>query len=270
MSSNQPVAVLLCGDFRAWPKAAEYIFNFIEHYYSNIDYYFVTWSTTRDHWWPEEKSINTIRDVTESDVTSKFVNKKLVDYKILSLDTVPKHHVSFFYQSHLSKIGNILKRKYELANNMVYDQVIELRPDLYIPIIVDKITPCGDFTYSISKLHYPIHGELPYLTDMYFRTNSMGNDILGARNFYNKFYTVSKFSDLCFFPGYETMPGTYDVHWILVDYIFKRRMIDDFSKNHEALHATVIRPNFPDNLHDYNIDHIRTLSHDWQKIQWAK
>lgn len=269
MSSK--TAVLLCGEFRAWPRAAEYIFKFVEHYYENVDYYFATWSTTRDYWRPEAKSIATQRPVTEIDVTSKFGNRNLINYKIIDISTVPQHHISFFYQTHLAKIVNILKRRYELDNDIVYDQVIELRPDVYIPIMVDKISDCKDFEYSIVPI-YRAHGtELPSMGDLYFRTNSFGNDVLSTRNYYNKLDEIKKFLDVNkFTPGYETMPGTSDVHWILLDFLYKRRMFDYPGGKYESNLATVIRPNFPDDLDAYSINEIRNFSKEWIRIQWQE
>ena len=80
-----------------------------------------------------------------------------------------------------------------------------------------------------------------------------------------KFLDVNKFT-----PGYETMPGTSDVHWILLDFLYKRRMFDYPGGKYESNLATVIRPNFPDDLDAYSINEIRNFSKEWIRIQWQE
>jgi hypothetical protein len=267
MSSKS--AVLLCGDFRCWPKASGYIFNFVERYFDTVDYYFVTWTTTRDYRLPELDSIDSERAVTDRDVTDKFLGRNLINYKLVDINTVPKYHTNFFYQAHLGKIGNILKRRHELINDFIYDQVIELRPDVYIPIVHDSITTCRDLEYSTAPMYYAHGTTRPSMPDLYFRTNSFTNDILSTRNYHNKLSEVGKFLDVNrFTPGYETMPGTYDVHWILLDFLYNRRMFEQSDRKYEANLATVIRPNFPDNLDEYTVEQIREFSHEWARSKF--
>ena len=267
MSSR--LAVLLCGDFRCWPRASRYIFNFVENYFDTVDYYFATWSTTRDYRLPDNDSVKTERAVTEHDVIDKFVGRNLIYYKLVDINTVPKYHTNFFYQAHLGKIGNILKRQYELKNDIIYDQVIELRPDVYIPPVIKELAICKDFEYSMVPMYYAYGTKFPSIGDLYFRTNSFTNDVLSTRNYHNKLVDIKKFLDINrYTPGYETMPGTHDVHWILLDFLCKRRLFEQSDKKYESNHATVIRPNFPDNLDTYSIEEIRELSHKWMRSQF--
>ena len=89
-------AVILVGELRAWLKAAKCLFDYFDHQEHQIDYFFVTWSTTRTFWWPEEKSSMTTRDVNAAEILAPFVRheKNLVDYMIVEYPN--RENLSFY------------------------------------------------------------------------------------------------------------------------------------------------------------------------------
>lgn len=254
---------MICGDLRLWPQAAEYIFNFAETRAHQVDYYFATWSTTRDHWWPEDKSINSIRPVQDSDILDKFVGRNLIDCTIADQTRLPRHDITIYYQSYLAKLANLAKRKYELENDFKYDQVIEVRPDLYLTERVDSIPVCKDFEV-IAGTPYD-NNSVPFtqLNDFYYRSSSIGNDIISNRYYYRKSIEVLKFQN-----SFNHWGHKLNNHWVLYDYLFARR-ISLHPDVKEIKDQVPIRPNFPkDNLHEYSIYTLRKLDNEWIEYQW--
>ena len=239
------LAVLLCGDFRCWSKAAEYIFKYADSQANTVDYYFSTWSDTSDYWYTDDTGAKTRRPVTEQDVNREFVKheKKLVDYRLTAFTPYQHTNITYYYQSHLAKLAGIMKRQYELDNDFVYDQVIELRPDLYI--VADAIVNnLSDFECLI-YVENPGTVEFPGATDLYYQSSSFGNDVMSNRFYYKKAIELSLIKK-------DHWPKPMHNHQILTDYLFFRRMkINDTYRPYKQI---VIRPNFPDgNLDDCSV-----------------
>lgn len=248
------LAVLLCGDFRAWPRASEYLFDYFEPLSDNIDYYFATWSTTRDYWWPEHKSKTTERLVTEEQLTEKFVNKNLIGYTIVDQSVLPRYNLTFYYQSYLALQANKLKCQHESENNFVYDQVFEIRPDLYIRHrdIVNELTPCTDNEYIVGEPFYNTDLQLEQINDFCSRSSSIGNNIISNRFFHR---------------NNENPDARINNHWLLLEYL-KANLIPN--KHCTNLGDSIpIRPNFPrDNLDNYTMDELKQYDREWIAYQW--
>ncbi len=266
------LAVLIAGDFRFWPKAAEYIFDFADGKADHVDYYFATWNTTRDFWYPTSKSKNSLRSVTEKDITEKFqqANKNLIDFKLLDLITLPG--TSFYYQAYLGYAAALLKRRYELDNKFIYDQVIELRPDLFIA--GSNEDQFKDFEIRLHVTHRPLsHAgftrHFPVAHDLWYQTNSFTNDIMSLRYFYDKAkktYTFPK-------SGYKHWPCIIDNHWMLFDYVYLRRLIPLFFvyENREPIKDIPIRSNFPEeDLRTVPLEKLQQLEQDFLNAQGPK
>lgn len=249
------IAVLLCGDFRAWPRASEYLFEYFEPLADNIDYYFATWSTTRDYWWPEHKSETTERVVTAQQLTEKFADKNLVGYTIVDQSVLPRYNLTFYYQSYLALQANKLKCQNELKNNFVYDQVIEIRPDLYIRHrdIANELTPCADNEYVAGELFFNNDLQLEQINDFYSRSSSAGNNIISQRFYYRN----------------DEDPETkINNHWLVLEYLRTSNMMPNQSCPNLG-DSIPIRPNFPqDNLNNYSMEYLKQLDKDWIAYQW--
>lgn len=250
------LAVLLCGDFRAWPRASEYLFNYFEPLSDNIDYYFATWSTTRDYWWPEHKSVTTERTVTQEQLIEKFVNRSLIDFSIIDQSVLPRYNLTFYYQAYLAKHANILKCRYETEHSFRYDQVIEIRPDLYIRHrdIHNELTPCNNQEYIVGEPFYNSELKLQQVNDFYSRTSSLGNDIISER-FYHR--------------NNENPNTDINNHWLVLEYLNKIGFVpNNLCPN--LGDSIPIRPNFPaDNLDNYSMEHLKQLDKEWITYQWT-
>lgn len=237
------IAVLLCGEFRTCAKASEYIFKYMDQLSEDIDYYFATWDVTQG------------QPVTVLDITNEFVkyDKNLINYQIVK--PIDWQHSTYYYQSYLAKLVSILKRRYELDNNIVYDQVIEIRPDLYITKERDAVR-LNDFECLI---YVENNGsiEFPGATDLSYQTNSFGNDILSNRFYYQKSKTLNHINN------FKHWPLPLHNHQILADYIFARR-IKTIGIDRPTVEI-VIRPNFPEgDLDKANYDELLTLEKEYK------
>jgi hypothetical protein len=255
------IAVLLAGDFRQWPRAAEYIFAFAEQQAVTVDYYFATWTTTQDFWCTNKKEARTRRPVTNNDITCEFVkyNKNLINFQLVKQIIQPdttQHFtdVTFYYQTYLAKLANIMKRRYELDNDFVYDQVFEIRPDLYIFDEFNIPVKLTDFEW-LNEICYKQDGRFhqwPVAQDLYYQANSFSNDIMAERFYYKKSIE------------YNHTDNNINNHWILCDYSYARRMqaIPLVKPNFQM----PLRPNFPDDPRQYNWLELSEYEAKWQQL----
>lgn len=253
MTKYKRIAVILAGEFRTWPKAAEYLFKLFEDRAEQIDYYFVTWNVCTQ--------MGELKPVTDEDVLAPFRANNKMPYKYKVIEPIGKHRTTFWNQAWLVKVGNILKRRTEQAEDFIYDQVIETRPDIYLRRNphVDWL-PCKDFEYEGGR---PITGENSdgwgFLTmpDFYFRTNSYTNDIVANRYSFKKskeHYTVT------WHVGWQF----YNHHWTITNYLIvkllKPRVYEEGWPTRDYKYFCPIRPNFPDGM---DLD----AQHEWEVLQ---
>jgi hypothetical protein len=220
------LAVIIAGEYRMWPVASRYLFDYFKDRAEQTDFFFVTWT----------HNAGTL--ITESDVSRYFVDQPATG--IFLCNPIAEKH-TYYKQAYLSKIGNILKRQQELRHNFVYDQVVETRPDLYIRRAHDWL-PCQDFEYVVApikteKLEGNIHGML-FMMDIYYRTTSLTNDIISNRywNIKSTFNNNANITSGVPFVGH---------HWYLPDYLMQHRLISQSDRVDYGFN-TIIRSYFPD------------------------
>jgi len=267
MPDNNRLAVLLVGDLRLWSRASSYIFSFAEHLSSNVDYYFATWNKTRDHWWPEEKSISSIRDVTEQEIIAPFGDRNLINVQIVDQSaTIPRQHLTIYYQSFLAKLANLAKNRHEFANGFVYDHVIEIRPDLYISherLLQPEEKLPKDFEYIAGSEYTNNTFPYPQLNDFYSRSSSIGNDVISNRFFRQGYLYTGNFQ-------HKYSPSGPNNHWVLLDYLYARRMSGRSFGHYETDGQIPVRPNFPEgDLNNVCPNDMKQWDMEWIKWQWS-
>lgn len=244
MTKFKRIAVILAGEFRTWPRAAEYLFKLFEDRAEQVDYYFVTWNVCTQ--------TGVAKPITDHDVLAPFQKHNVKPYKYLVIDPIGKQRTTFWNHAWLVKVGNILKRRTEQEEDFVYDQVIETRPDIYLKRNpTSRWVPCKDFEYEGGR---PIMGDSNYdsgfltMPDHYFRTNSYTNDIVSNRYSFKKskeHYTVT------WHVGWQF----YNHHWTLSNYLIMRllkpRVYEEGWPTRDYKYFCPIRPNFPE---DMNLD----------------
>lgn len=267
MSKNNRLAVLLVGDLRLWKRAAPYIFSFAESLSDDVDYYFATWNKTRDHWWPEEKSILSIRNVTEQEIIEPFGDRRLIDLKLVDQSAcISRKHLTIYYQSFLAKIANLAKNRFEFDNGFVYDQVIEVRPDLYTSyerLLTPEERLPEDFEFVAGPEYFNNNIPYPQLNDFYSRSSSIGNDVIANRFFRNGYLYSDRFN-------HQYTPSGPNNHWVLLDYLYARRMSGRGFGHYEISGQIPIRPNFPEvDLNNVHPEDMVNWDMEWIKWQWS-
>lgn len=264
MSTNLgKTAVVITGELRSWAVAKRYIFEYFDRYPGTVDYYFVTWDQSSEYWFNPRGNTTT---VDADKIVESFSGRNLIKLHVEPVLANRKNTSIFLLKAHLSKIANILKRRYEFDNNIIYNHVVELRPDIFItPAAVDPY-PCKDFEVVVDEIFYDFYlqNNVPLLPDLYFRTTSMGHDIMSTRNTHGRFSDLDKLVDLKR-KGFEFDPilTSRDVHFMLYDFVCQRRMLPVYKVRNEVADIKVIRPNVPDRAEPYTIKEIVKYYNDY-------
>lgn len=266
MDKLNRIAVLLAGDFRQWPRAAEYIFAFAKRQAVTVDYYFATWETTQDFWnVVNDKEANKQRPVIETNITCEFIKHKenLINFQIVK-NFNTRHHPTFYHQTYLAKLAGIMKRRHELDNDFIYDQVFEIRPDLYIFDEVNRPVTLTDFEWTCELCYTETHikHQWPIAPDLYYQSNSFGNDVMAERYYYQKCIEADKFGEI---DQFKHCSVTQHNHWILFDYSHARRM--HAIPLVTPCYPVPIRPNFPpDDLRNYSQSQLYEYFQQYDKL----
>lgn len=250
------VAVVITGELRSWAVSKRYIFEFFDQLQTSVDYYFITWNESSDYWF---NTNGKIIPVDEQSIKESFDGRNLIQVKVEPVFANSKNTSTFLLKAHLSKLANIYKRRYEFDNNFIYDHVIELRPDVFITPSNDQRVICKNFEIVVEEIFYDfnLQNNVPLIPDLYFRTTSLGHDIMSTRNTYGRYGDLDKLQDLQR-KGFEFDPmlGTRDVHFMLYDFISQRRLLPIYKVRSEIKDIKVIRPNVPDRQEPYTIKEI--------------
>jgi hypothetical protein len=246
------LAVILVGELRTWKIASQYLFRLFEERAHQVDYFFVTWNVSTQ--------TGELIPVIESDVLTPFQlhNKNLISYNIL--EPIGRHRSTFYNQAWLAKMGNILKRRHEINNNFVYDQVVETRPDCYFRSSDTSWIICKDFEYE-GACPRTFDTGLMGITDVYFRSTSSTNDIISNRYYFAKSSSHSHLIN-------ETHWQFNNHHWVMCE-LFSKRMLVPISHNDtgDFNFFCCIRPNFP---MEKDLDQIYWKTLDDLFIGWGR
>lgn len=200
------LAVLLIGQYRSWPVVSNYILNFFKNRADKVDYFFVTWDTDWNG-----------NPVIKEEILQHFGSVPAI---VKILPELNEDH-SFYRAAYMSKQVNLLKRRHEIDNNFVYDQVVETRHDVYIRRNSAPWNRCLDYEYQISEMNSRDNAEKInplVISDLYIRTNSFTNDILANRYIKSRLYTTKNLS------YFDSKIKFTDNHHLLADYLMENRL----------------------------------------------
>lgn len=256
------IAVLIAGEFRTWSIAAKGLFDFIDIQNVEADYYFATWSTSKNRIIENSAGKLDIKQIIPTDITAPFVqyNKNLVSFNIFEQDF--KTFPNFYYQSWLHKQTNIEKRVTEIKNNFVYDHVVTIRPDVYV-----LTGPKDKQTWPLLKNGEYVPGPHVFkefsgmydMPDLYSRTNSWTDDIIANRcclRYSNRIKVLQKYTR--FGKNSYLMP---DSEQLLSDWVMQRK-INTIVTN-EFKHCGIVRENFPINYASLTVAELQVLQNEW-------
>lgn len=262
MKEFNRIAVLLVGELRSWARASKYLINFFNQRAQQVDYYLVTWDVTT--------ITSELITVSDQDVLIPFDQNNVKPYRYKILETIGRRESTFYNQAWLAKVANLLKRQVEVDENFIYDQVIETRPDIYLRRTNLKWEACGDFEFEAGCVDHPhtVPDGLAHIPDYYYRTNSFTNDILANR--YANYFGDHHYTTNCHIGWNFT-----NQHWLIVQYLFDRRLQPRVYPRHYSLHYLTddyhffccIRPNFPEDLDLDSVDY--TILDNWF-ISWNR
>ena len=133
------IAVIFVGHARTFTTCMPHHLYFFNKMSRNVDYYMVTWD--QSDYATSDYQVNYLLPITKIDVHrnlqvyfgSLLKGIKVVDSNAVDFSEVVLRRRGLWKMlnlTYLSKIGNSLKQTYEKENNFVYDQVIEMRPDI--------------------------------------------------------------------------------------------------------------------------------------------
>jgi len=244
-------AVMIVGELRTWARAAERMFTYFDYQQHIMDYYFATWTSTRDFWWPEHNSVITNRSVREDEITLPFRTngKNLVDY--IMIENNVREDRTYYYQARLSHLINQSKKKQQQEQGFIYDHVVEIRPDLYL---MDPLTLWGEEPeHNMYGGPVRIENGQTMMQDFYYRSSSPVHDILADR--YS--YRPQKNGD-----------GQVDENEKLVyDWLTANQIRVEYPVDHR--YSFIIRPNFPQDLSTVSYEESNRLNTEWIAYQWT-
>ena len=220
------IAVVFVGHIRTLTVCLPNNRYFFNRMGKQVDYYVVTWDEfdyessdyQRDDLLDMSKKVNQHRDI------EVYFGSLLKGIKMISSDTLDFNKIStseyrglwkMLNLTYLSKIGNLLKQTYEKENNFIYDQVIEMRPD----IVHNPHREYKDSWFFNCKDNELVTDLCKYNTlqsdseiligNWYWRMNS---------NTHNKF---SKIHDFLINSPDTQIQKTTPFHSVLIDYFYK-------------------------------------------------
>lgn len=203
------IAVLVCGELRQHWRAAPSHFEYFNHFSDTVDYFLVTWDTTKDLQLSQTQTNQTVQ-VAESQITDVFKNQNLKELRIISKEEFEDSQIkqsliskglmsNFYYRAYLAKTACELKNHHEKIYGKQYDLVAEIRPDLwmrsrlfYESAATTPLVPLADWQIiaPVPWLIYKIPNaaedtnistQVPAMDDLYFISNSKVNNILADR-----------------------------------------------------------------------------------------
>jgi hypothetical protein len=182
----QKVAVLISGDLRYWDKAAKSIITLANSLGQQVDFFMAVWDHTINTSTTLDYNPNIQRKVTDSEIKNKFTDGQLKDYYLVPVAQTPSNSHTFYKQSYLNKVVNVLKNKHELLNDFVYDLIFEIRPDIFIfdQSVAIPTLANFEFTNTIGPAH--MNRLLASGADTYCFLDSITNDVMSAKYAFKK------------------------------------------------------------------------------------
>ena len=145
-TNMKKLAVVIRGQVREWDLCKSVFFNAFDLSDVETTFFFVTWEDTK---------------ASEDSLMKDFSNVKLGKLEILSdeiVESIGKKKSSNVYVeaydriSYIRQYASMLVNEYELENDLVFDLVVDTRPDLYIA--ANK--SCSEFLFSPDYLDFVI------------------------------------------------------------------------------------------------------------------
>jgi UDP-N-acetylglucosamine diphosphorylase / glucose-1-phosphate thymidylyltransferase / UDP-N-acetylgalactosamine diphosphorylase / glucosamine-1-phosphate N-acetyltransferase / galactosamine-1-phosphate N-acetyltransferase len=191
------IAVNIRGQYREWEKSKHSLFNMFDFLNgeANVVYFFTTWETSY-HTIGNLEINKTCVDfkklgLTVEDISKSFGDRQVGGVQILSPEMAKKMVPARLPEEYdqimfVRYAANELKKKYEIENEMVFDMVVETRPDLFfVPVnnrdnmICRQSNPLHNFEILVDN---PLQRENIIDKSKKFATSVFVNDLMFVCN----------------------------------------------------------------------------------------
>lgn len=268
------IAVNIRGQYRDWDKARHSIFAMLDPVepHANVVYFFTTWDISY-HMVGVANGVNTAyldyQVINDKEVIGDSFGDRLVGgIQILSTDVarnmldirLPEEYELIMFMRHAA---NNMKRQYEQDNDMVFDIVIETRPDLYVVPgdSVDNIislddNPLPDFLIQCDRRLQRKHtiyqssnvASSVFVNDLMFVCNSFTADLLN-----NELFHAIENTKKAIFKSWA--------HDHILEYMYSQKMVLDQGLWRYYLDFELVRPQVIPRSLNYQQANLETIGY---------
>jgi hypothetical protein len=183
------IAVCISGQPRTWRTAADNIKNYF-NVDAQVDYFIHTWDTNSFRNSNEKHTMKKDCPIDENEITEirKTFNPVAIEIDKYSYEKYGKHWSSLFF-SFMKSV--LLKRKYEIENDFLYDIVVKTRFDVNFflegvsnigrplnSFYVHKLRPLVGYSVNNSFSNFPSELNYHCFDDVFFYADSPTMDII--------------------------------------------------------------------------------------------
>lgn len=258
------LAVVIRGQMREWNNAKFSIINFIDtlNNYFDTTTFFVTWNesyiptyhSNRFDVAPTKFGLVSIGEAERLQIAEDLSALNIGTIEIINKEEMKARHFSGLLMneeyeqiSFIKYFANLLKQQFENENGIVFDFVLDLRPDLFIiPSFIGLIEEKskkknGSFTFdalttTFSRTHdFDFFNQLPqvnslFTEDLLIFSDSLTSDLINCEFHYLK---NSRYTEAL---------SSFSPHHLFSDHLLKMRLINTHCMQDLVESAVIIRP----------------------------
>lgn len=258
------LAVVIRGQMREWNNAKFSIINFIDtlNNYFDTTTFFVTWNesyiptyhSNRFDVAPTKFGLVSIGEAERLQIAEDLSTLNIGTIEIINKEEMKARHFSGLLMneeyeqiSFIKYFANLLKQQFENENGIVFDFVLDLRPDLFIiPSFIGLIEEKskkknGSFTFdalttTFSRTHdFDFFNQLPqvnslFTEDLLIFSDSLTSDLINCEFHYLK---NSRYTEAL---------SSFSPHHLFSDHLLKMRLINTHCMQDLVESVAIIRP----------------------------
>lgn len=258
------LAVVIRGQMREWNNAKFSIINFIDtlNNYFDTTTFFVTWNesyiptyhSNRFDVAPTKFGLVSIGEAERLQIAEDLSALNIGTIEIINKEEMKARHFSGLLMneeyeqiSFIKYFANLLKQQFENENGIVFDFVLDLRPDLFIiPSFIGLIEEKskkknGSFTFdalttTFSRTHdFDFFNQLPqvnslFTEDLLIFSDSLTSDLINCEFHYLK---NSRYTEAL---------SSFSPHHLFSDHLLKMRLINTHCMQDLVESVSIIRP----------------------------
>lgn len=258
------LAVVIRGQMREWNNAKFSIINFIDtlNNYFDTTTFFVTWNesyiptyhSNRFDVAPTKFGLVSIGEAERLQIAEDLSALNIGTIEIINKEEMKARHFSGLLMneeyeqiSFIKYFANLLKQQFENENGIVFDFVLDLRPDLFIiPSFIGLIEEKskkknGSFTFdalttTFSRTHdFDFFNQLPqvnslFTEDLLIFSDSLTSDLINCEFHYLK---NSRYTEAL---------SSFSPHHLFSDHLLKMRLINTHCMQDLVESVAIIRP----------------------------